>query len=339
MCRFSLGVAALALVASGAFAQGSGQPGTDREMPKTAERRVQSPGAVPVGTERNKDREKARSEDTAPDAVGPSTVRSLENAARKAENEDVSQPDPSEDAKSVRSADRSKPASQADTRRQWRRAASQPAITRIFSGPLDRSVGLLADCPPGLTKTGGCEPWGKTRGHSQATDGSPTKTISPLAFGLSGFAPGHYLYRDGYLMQLANPTNGDRGIAGYIPLLGGALAAGNIWPGSYGSGAVPAYLVDYYNLGSPGSYRYADNTLYRVDPQSGTIQTVAALLTDDAFEIGQPMPAGYDVYNVPHPLCDRYPDSAEADYRYSDGYVYRIDPATRLVTAAIDLLT
>mgnify|MGYP005810412373 FL=1 len=50
------------------------------------------------------------------------------------------------------------------------------------------------------------------------------------------------------------------------------------------------------------------------------------------------MPSGYDVYNVPYPYRDRYNDSDDAWYRYSDGYVYQIDPQTQLISAAIDLL-
>ena len=73
---------------------------------------------------------------------------------------------------------------------------------------------------------------------------------------------------------------------------------------------------------------------------SGTsaITSIAALLTGDNFEIGGPVPAGYDVYNVPYPYRDQYIDGPDARYRYSDGYIYQIDPTTQLVTAAIDLL-
>ena len=50
------------------------------------------------------------------------------------------------------------------------------------------------------------------------------------------------------------------------------------------------------------------------------------------------MPRGYDVYNVPYTYRDRYYDTPDNMYRYSDGYVYRVDPETRLVAAAIELL-
>ncbi|GMM93293.1 hypothetical protein [Qipengyuania sp. MTN3-11] len=156
----------------------------------------------------------------------------------------------------------------------------------------------------------------------------------PRYFGYSGFDDGPYYYDDGYLLQLGN----DGGIASYLPLLGGALALGNIWPKSYESYRVPDYYVDYYGLGGPESYRYADDVIYRVDPGTSAIQSIAALLTGDEFVVGQPAPAGYDVYNVPYSQRDRYYDTPQAQYRYSDGYVYEIDPTTQIVSAAIDLL-
>ena len=89
---------------------------------------------------------------------------------------------------------------------------------------------------------------------------------------------------------------------------------------------------------SPTSYRYADRVLYRVDPETAAITSIAALLTGDDFRIGQPMPAGYDVYNVPYAYRQRYYDRPDAYYRYSDGYIYQVDPETRLIAAAIELL-
>lgn len=50
------------------------------------------------------------------------------------------------------------------------------------------------------------------------------------------------------------------------------------------------------------------------------------------------MPLGYDIYNVPPAYRDRYVDGPDAMYRYSDGYVYEVDPTTQLVRAVIELL-
>ena len=106
----------------------------------------------------------------------------------------------------------------------------------------------------------------------------------------------------------------------------------------YQPATLDPYYVDYYRLGSQGGYRYADNVVYRVDPETTAITSIAALLTGDDFRVGQPMPAGYDVYNVPYGYRDRYYDRPDAYYRYADGYVYQVDPETRLIAAAIELL-
>ncbi len=195
----------------------------------------------------------------------------------------------------------------------------------------DHARSIATGCPPGLAKrNNGCTPPG------QINERSPVfgYTYRPSLFGLSHYGSGRYYYDDGYLVRLANTG----GIAGYIPLLGGALAIGNAWPSSYSSYALPDYYVDYYDLGDPRSYRYADNVVYRVDPKSAAITSIAALLTGDDFTVGQPMPLGYDVYNVPYAYRDRYYDTPDAHYRYADGYVYRVDPETQLIAAVINLL-
>ena len=195
-----------------------------------------------------------------------------------------------------------------------------------------RERGLIDGCPPGLAKKGnGCMPPGLARNR----DGDRYGYYNPSWFGYSSLGDGRYFYDDGYLYRM----NQGGSVLGYIPLLGGALSIGNPWPGSYQPVRVPDYYVDYYNLGAPGGYRYADDVLYRVDPQSNAITAIAALLTGDRFGVGQPMPAGYDVYNVPYSYRDRYFDTPQADYRYADGYVYQVDPQTQLIQAAIQLLT
>ena len=182
---------------------------------------------------------------------------------------------------------------------------------------------LIQGCPPGLAKkNNGCLPPGQAKKY-RSFDG-----------GLFGFGGGRYFYDDGFLLSF----NGDR-LSGYIPLLGGALAIGNSWPDFYRPQPLPGYYESYFGLGDPNGYRFADNVIYRVEPESAAILGVAALLTGDDITIGQPMPRGYDVYNVPYAYRERYYDRPDARYRYSDGYVYEIDPETALVVAAIDLVT
>ncbi|MBX7459420.1 hypothetical protein [Qipengyuania huizhouensis] len=199
----------------------------------------------------------------------------------------------------------------------------------------DRNRGLVAGCPPGLAKKrNGCNPPGQVRDRYQRSLFG--FNYRPSLFGLNNYdRRGDYYYNDGYLVRYGDSG----GIASWLPLLGGALGIGNSWPSGYQSYRVPDYYVDYYDLGGPDRYRYADNVIYRVSPEDAAITSIAALITGDEFTVGQQMPMGYDVYNVPYAYRDRYYDTPEYMYRYSDGYIYQVDPETRLVAAAIDLLT
>ena len=199
-----------------------------------------------------------------------------------------------------------------------------------FSFVRQGTRGLITGCPPGLAwKNPPCVPPGQVRGPMRlfASD-------RPDWWGLGWLDDGRYFYDDGYLVRLGP----DGRIGGYVPLLGGALSIGNPWPTYYAPVPVPDYYADYYDLGPYDSYRYADNVIYRVDPETAAITSIAALLTGDQFAIGQPMPVGYDVYNVPYAYRDRYYDTPDAWYRYSDGYIYEVDPETQLIAAVIELL-
>ena len=215
---------------------------------------------------------------------------------------------------------------------------SEPRILRAERGTRwlvqDRTRDFIDGCPPGLAKKrNGCNPPGQVKDRYQR---SPYGyNYRPSLFGLSNYdRRGDYYYQDGYLVRYGDGG----GISNWLPLLGGALGVGNVWPSSYQSYRVPDYYVDYYDLGGSDRYRYADNVIYRVNPEDTAITSIAALITGDQFTIGQPMPRGYDVYNVPYTYRDRYYDTPDHMYRYSDGYIYQIDPETRLVAAAIDLL-
>jgi len=41
------------------------------------------------------------------------------------------------------------------------------------------------------------------------------------------------------------------------------------------------------------------------------------------------------VYNVPYSYRATYYDTPNAWYRYNNGYIYQVDPVTRLVTAIV----
>lgn len=189
-----------------------------------------------------------------------------------------------------------------------------------------RQADVFRGCPPGLArKYNGCNPPGLVRPREEAW-------YRPDWYGSDW--GNDYRYSDGYLLR----TSGNS-VLSYIPLLGGALSLGQVWPSAYEPVALPQYYNDYYDLGPSNSYRYYDDTIYGVDPGNSQISNVIALLTGSDIAIGQAMPEGYDVYNVPYDYRDRYYDTDEANYRYSDGTIYQIDPTTQLVQAAIQLLT
>ena len=220
---------------------------------------------------------------------------------------------------------------------EWRPAAAgndRVAASRDRGGEdwrkFDRSgnsFGPLKGCPPGLAKkNNGCQPPGLARQNAAYA--------APDWYRSRGFDTGGYRYFDGYLLRM----NGSS-VASYVPLLGGALGLGNAWPESLAPVAVPDYYRDYYGLGDPDGYRYYGDTIYRVDPQTSQIGSIAALLTGDRFSVGQRMPSGYDVYNVPSDYRDRYADGPDSAYRYADGSVYQVDPTTQVIQAVIQLLT
>jgi hypothetical protein len=126
-------------------------------------------------------------------------------------------------------------------------------------------------------------------------------------------------------------------VSAIIPLFGGGFAVGQPLPAGYDVYNVPLQYRDVYQDSDEDMYRYGDNAIYRVDNQSGLIESVVALLTGD-INIGQPLPAGYDAYNLPMDYRDRYQDSDESLYRYADGNIFQVDPKTMLVQAIIEKL-
>ena len=200
----------------------------------------------------------------------------------------------------------------------------------VYRRGFDRA--LIDGCPPGLArKNNGCLPPGQARKIVDARGDYARynylwRTRADEA---------NYMYRDGYMYRY----NTQGGLLGYLPILGGVLSQGNVWPTRYEYQPAPQYFSDYYGLNDRYQYRYADGVLYGVDPQTQGIGQIAALLTGQQFNVGQRMPAGYDVYNVPYAYRDRYVDSPQSLYRYNDGYVYQVDPTTQVVQAIIQLLT
>ena len=240
------------------------------------------------------------------------------------------------DAMRDRSDERGRGDDRNDDRRELRRTVEREVFQTRDGRPVvyfqrDRDRGLINGCPPGLAKKDNrCLPPGQARQIARAAGFDRYESLWSNAGD-----DARYRYQDGYLYRM----NQQGSLLGYLPVLGGALAPGATWPSQYAYQAAPDYYSRYFGLPQGQDYRYADGALYGVDPQTQMISRVAALLTGQNLSVGQPMPSGYDVYNVPSAYRDQYADNANATYRYNDGYVYQADPRTQLVTAVIQLLT
>lgn len=140
-----------------------------------------------------------------------------------------------------------------------------------------------------------------------------------------------YRYGDGFIYQV-DPYS--RRIEQRYPLYADNYIVGQPWPVAYPGYNVPyAYREVYYDT-PEAHYRYANNGIYRVDPTTQLITALVALVSGQNFNIGQPMPSGYDVYNVPLAFRDRWYDNEDDYYRYANGYVYEIDADTGLIEEA-----
>ena len=202
--------------------------------------------------------------------------------------------------------------------------------------------GFVDGCPPGLAKKGnGCMPPGLAK--SLVGTALPA---SLLANSLSGPYRSWYRDNDDYFYRWDDDyiyrVRRDGGLIDalfpyanrdylYYPV-------GMSYPDSYNYYNVPWQYQSFYPDGGDYSYRYGDGAIYQVNPTSGLIQGISALLTGNSFAVGQPLPMGYSAYNVPFAYRDRYYDSPDNWYRYSDGYIYRVDPKTQLITAVINAL-
>jgi hypothetical protein len=141
-----------------------------------------------------------------------------------------------------------------------------------------------------------------------------------------------YRYADGYMYQV-DPYTGL--IENVDPLLGYGYGYGQPMPLQYSAYNVPYQYRPYYYDTSDYYYRYAPGAIYQVDPTTSLITAVAALLSPNSLGVGQPLPIGYSAYNVPYDYRATYYDTPNDWYRYSNGYIYRVDPATQLVTALV----
>jgi len=143
-----------------------------------------------------------------------------------------------------------------------------------------------------------------------------------------------YRYNDGYVYAI-DPYSGM--IDNIIPTYDYGYGVGQMLPTSYSYYNLPYPYRSYYTDNDDYSYRYAPGAIYQVDRDSQLISAVVSLL-GGGLGVGQQLPLGYDAYNLPMNYRSQYYDTPDNMYRYSNGYIYQVDPTTRLVTAVIDAI-
>ena len=209
---------------------------------------------------------------------------------------------------------------------------------RFFEEDRRFAAGFSGDCPPGLAKkNNGCLPPGQAKKLFRVGE------QFPVAYYPSYNLPDEYRdwypdsqehsyrYDDGYIYQMDKRSNL---VSALIPLLGGGFGVGNLLPAGFDTYNLPFQYRDDFQDSEDAHYRYGDDAIYEVDPQTQMIQSVVALLAGD-LNVGQLLPTGYDTYNLPMDYRDQYQDSEDAWYRYADGNIYEVDPQSRMIEAIV----
>ena len=196
---------------------------------------------------------------------------------------------------------------------------------------VDRGSNLIAALLPLLA--GGYLP-------GQYVPSSYMSSYVPDYYGLNSFYPDSQYscnrYYNGVIYQVDCATGY---VENVVPMYAGGYGVGQMLPSAYNYYNVPTQYRSLYYDTSDYGYWYAPGAIYQYDPGSNVITSVAALMSP-GFSLGQPMPVGYDVYNVPYDYRATYYDTPNAWYRYNNGYIYQVDPTTQIVTSIVaSLLT
>lgn len=210
----------------------------------------------------------------------------------------------------------------------------QARVRSFENGRYVRREPSFQGCPPGLAKkNNGCLPPGQARKLSALND--PQSRWQRYASWFSGNRGEDWRSDQRYAYRVDPATGLAQSI---VPLLGGALSGGSAWPQTSTNYQVSPYYQRYYGAGGNDDVRYADGAIFRVNPETQRIDSIAGLLTGDGWNVGSPAPRGYDLYNVPYDYRNQYADSGSQSYRYNDGYVYEIDPKTQIVRKIIEMV-
>lgn len=162
----------------------------------------------------------------------------------------------------------------------------------------------------------------------------------PAYYGFNSFYPDYNDVCNRYYYGVVYQVDCDDGyVENVIPMYAGGYGVGQLLPSAYTYYNVPMqYRSLYYDTPDYG-YWYSPGAIYQYDQRSSMITSVASLLSP-GFTVGQALPVGYNVYNVPYDYRATYYDTPDAWYRYNNGYIYQVDPVTQVVTAIVaSLLT
>lgn len=164
----------------------------------------------------------------------------------------------------------------------------------------------------------------------------------PSYYGLNSFYPDSFDYGFGYgnvcnryaygVIYQVDCFTGM--VENVIPTYAGGYGVGQMLPSAYSYYNVPMQYRSLYYPTADYSYWYAPGAIYQYDQRSSLITSVAALMSP-GFTIGQPLPVGYTMYNVPLAYRSTYYDTPNAWYRYDNGYIYQVDPSTMLVGSVV----
>lgn len=204
-------------------------------------------------------------------------------------------------------------------------------------------LGFADGCPPGLAKKGtGCLPPGQAKKIVGTSLAAAALGLSPLGGPYRSWYRDNddffYRWDDDYIYRIRRDGDLIDALFPYANRDFYYYPVGAPYPDYFNYYNVPFQYQSFYPNGGDYWYRYGDGAIYMVDPETRMIQGIAALLTGNPLAVGQPLPPAYGVYNVPLGFRDTYYDTPDSWYRYNDGYIYRVDPATMLVTAVINAI-
>lgn len=138
-----------------------------------------------------------------------------------------------------------------------------------------------------------------------------------------------YRYGFGYVYETDCATGF---VEDVIPTYDNGYGVGQLMPASYGYYNLPYTYRSQFIDDDDYYYRYAPGAIYRVDRDTALISAVVALLSG-GLSVGQQLPLGYGAYNVPLAYRSTYYDRPDVWYRYGNGYIYAVDPGTRMVNS------